>query len=695
MPCVEHLSPASYSSPVVLRAPSDSHHPAEHGVLNQRSQQVEKRGLLGIVSDIVTGVITAAANTITTVTDAVGLTNSDPEMPPPGNGSGGNNGGGDGGGAGNGNGNGNGSGSGSGNGNGNGNTSTSNNGGGQATPGGNQNPGGGNNPGTSSTSSSPTLNHTPPGSGPTPSPPPSAPTESPINLPSDQTPPIDGSQDGDIAHEVPGPSDSQTGGGSMTEGSAGSTADGSDTSSITVLPSPVANAAGLAVGGGNQQSSITKLTTDSNGRTLTVVLPAPTETGGNNQDHDGKPSSASRIAIGLGVAFAILLILIGFFLLRRRRIARRQNRRQQWWFGRRPLSKEYQDEKISPSPVPVASSYKQRRVDSNSAINIPLPPSTTSLSSRPNSFTVSATLPTPPPMAEIRNPLNSIDFLDNSPPPSPTQRLSDGTLDSEESSHVVVARHLTLSTSTVAVGSVRPPPSPRGTIAFPEISPLVEAAIDRTSAYQFQPRSVSRLSSSSSSSKGTIRSGTFESGTFESGSGSGGLHEHPNIEISSRASSNSPDPFSDDHSNPFSDPTTPMGPSFSSSNQNNTSKTVYQRYSASSTVETDPFSGSIIASTCYGTFDEFETVRVHFLGNLSDELSVRRGEEVRVLKLFEDGWALVEKACHGGDGAQDAERGVIPAECLREMRSRSGCQGFDEYPRRVESYTTSSAQFRT
>ena len=86
---------------------------------------------------------------------------------------------------------------------------------------------------------------------------------------------------------------------------------------------------------------------------------------------------------------------------------------------------------------------------------------------------------------------------------------------------------------------------------------------------------------------------------------------------------------------------------------------------------------------------------MHFLGNLSDELSVRRGEEVRVLKLFEDGWALVEKACHGGDGAQDAERGVIPAECLREMRSRSGCQGFDEYPRRVESYTTSSAQFRT
>jgi hypothetical protein len=139
-----------------------------------------------------------------------------------------------------------------------------------------------------------------------------------------------------------------------------------------------------------------------------------------------------------------------------------------------------------------------------------------------------------------------------------------------------------------------------------------------------------------------------------------------------------------------------MGPSFSSSSQNNNATTVteYHRYSASSTVETDPFSVSIIASTCYGAFDEFEKVRVHFLGNLSDELSVRRGDEVRVLKVFEDGWALVEKAC--SDGSQDAERGVIPAECLREMMSRSGCHagGFGEYPRRVESYTTSSAQFR-
>lgn len=106
---------------------------------------------------------------------------------------------------------------------------------------------------------------------------------------------------------------------------------------------------------------------------------------------------------------------------------------------------------------------------------------------------------------------------------------------------------------------------------------------------------------------------------------------------------------------------------------------------------------SIIASSCYENFndEEFEKVGVPFIGNLSDELSLTRGDEVRVLKTYEDGWALVERSVK--DGKNDAERGLIPVACLGglELSGSVRVEGGRNYPPRVDSYTTSSAHVRS
>ncbi|KAG1725309.1 hypothetical protein EDB19DRAFT_1644095 [Suillus lakei] len=60
---------------------------------------------------------------------------------------------------------------------------------------------------------------------------------------------------------------------------------------------------------------------------------------------------------------------------------------------------------------------------------------------------------------------------------------------------------------------------------------------------------------------------------------------------------------------------------------------------------------------------EFETIRRPFTPTLDDELSVAPGDQVLVLKVFDDGWAFVEKQ---GGFMDHNERGLIPVDCLRE-----------------------------
>ncbi|KAG1791878.1 uncharacterized protein HD556DRAFT_1240001 [Suillus plorans] len=60
---------------------------------------------------------------------------------------------------------------------------------------------------------------------------------------------------------------------------------------------------------------------------------------------------------------------------------------------------------------------------------------------------------------------------------------------------------------------------------------------------------------------------------------------------------------------------------------------------------------------------EFETIHRPFIPTLDDEVSVAPGDQVLVLKVFDDGWAFIEKQCGFLD---DNEKGLIPVDCLRE-----------------------------
>ncbi len=52
-------------------------------------------------------------------------------------------------------------------------------------------------------------------------------------------------------------------------------------------------------------------------------------------------------------------------------------------------------------------------------------------------------------------------------------------------------------------------------------------------------------------------------------------------------------------------------------------------------------------------------VSTSFKPTRDDELAVRAGEALRVLKEFEDEWCLVQRV-----GSADAEKGVVPRFCL-------------------------------
>ncbi|KAG2344351.1 hypothetical protein BDR05DRAFT_882554 [Suillus weaverae] len=60
---------------------------------------------------------------------------------------------------------------------------------------------------------------------------------------------------------------------------------------------------------------------------------------------------------------------------------------------------------------------------------------------------------------------------------------------------------------------------------------------------------------------------------------------------------------------------------------------------------------------------EFETIRRPFAPSLDDEVSVAPGDQVLVMKVFDDGWAFIEKQC---GFLNHNEKGLIPVDCLRE-----------------------------
>jgi hypothetical protein len=76
----------------------------------------------------------------------------------------------------------------------------------------------------------------------------------------------------------------------------------------------------------------------------------------------------------------------------------------------------------------------------------------------------------------------------------------------------------------------------------------------------------------------------------------------------------------------------------------------------------NPFSDPNASSSAPNLNSEFapvETIKRPFAPSLDDELAVTPGDFVRVVKVFDDGWAYVEKI-----GA--SARGLIPLDCMRD-----------------------------
>lgn len=82
------------------------------------------------------------------------------------------------------------------------------------------------------------------------------------------------------------------------------------------------------------------------------------------------------------------------------------------------------------------------------------------------------------------------------------------------------------------------------------------------------------------------------------------------------------------------------------------------------TISVNPFEDPIPA------FSGTETIRRPFTPNLEDELLVSMGDTVRILQVFDDGWALVERisvnTIAAGDSHGQQRRGLIPVDCFRE-----------------------------
>lgn len=68
--------------------------------------------------------------------------------------------------------------------------------------------------------------------------------------------------------------------------------------------------------------------------------------------------------------------------------------------------------------------------------------------------------------------------------------------------------------------------------------------------------------------------------------------------------------------------------------------------------------------TAAPTTGPISVVKRTFVPSLPDELSIATGDQVRVISAYDDGWAMCEKVGTG-------ERGVVPQECLEEVKSTS------------------------
>lgn len=330
----------------------------------------------------------------------------------------------------------------------------------------------------------------------------------------------------------------------------------------------------------------------------------------------GAATSSHQLSSGAigGIVVVCLLFLIGFIVLfmRRRSIARRLEQRKQWWFGGNTSSGSFsivgggsvRNSQSGEAPILNRASARSSfatNFDQGLMFRIDSPP--------PLNIDLAAlgTIPEFPPMAEVRE-RTSVLFP------------SAGAVARRESLNSMMSNGSDPDTQYLVVGNDLNPPgssspmsvrpfSPSESFAFPK-PPLCPKEGQRTS-------SVSLISGYGLVSPSSTAASLIQIHSPPPIFNSDLLPSAPAASYPLPPPSGSLTAVPDTSSDPFADPAQP----------------------------------------------EFETISRPFVPTLDDEVSVAPGDQVLVLKVFDDGWAFVEKQCKFLD---HNERGLIPVDCLRE-----------------------------
>jgi len=353
--------------------------------------------------------------------------------------------------------------------------------------------------------------------------------------------------------------------------------------------------------------------------------PSSTTTGSNvNSPAQHGISKGANVAI----ATILSLLLLGFllFVLRRRSIVQRTERRQRWWFGRSGSNRNGNDNnpytrgRDSPDSSTPRSGTLSTRSSFATTFDHGLTPAST--------VNFEGLIPALPPMAEVRGEPGSfvLGSGDRQAYPSPTSvPISVDSFDDH-------SRNFAHSASTASIPSdlsvqYHTAQPAAASTSNSDYLPILSSG-DVTTPMSVRPFSPSE-------------SFAFPQPPGEQLSEMSSIHSRPQ----STAMPKSPTAWSDNARTPPKVTPTPLIIAHTPEIPNSF---------------VDPSSSSPAPSQV--EFETFETIHRSFVPTRDNELRVSPGDSVRVLDMFNDGWALAEMVPSSGEG-----RGLIPIDCLRKL----------------------------
>lgn len=360
------------------------------------------------------------------------------------------------------------------------------------------------------------------------------------------------------------------------------------------------------------------------------------DSGGNGDVGSGSPGDSNHhgllkgVIVAIAVIGALVILLLLLFLVRRSSISRRMTRRRRWFRSATALGTPVSSDEYFPQNRNSRSSSFETTTDrgqrphSEAPFDWSWPPQhmVQSLSYTTSQSPVS--LPLPVPTADsLAVPVVRPAVTENSANQSAERSTS------QLSQYLVVSEKPTADGAAALVSVLLP-------------SPISVRPFTPSESWHFPkpPNGDSRHQSQTSLPKS---------------------NELKSSAIATANSSSSRNSLSSSEESPDLDPENPFSDLASVDTHNS--------HFTSNTAVTDP------STTEH--FNDVEIIRRPFTPNMSDELAVSPGDEVRVKRTYDDGWAYGEKLKEG-------TRGMFPLDCLR-MKDQTLVAFLTQ--KRISSYT--------